>query len=62
MFLMCIYIHLSVIGFTNLPQLIKRLLLLLLLTCLTTCNPMDCTTLGSSVLHYLQEFAQIHVH
>ena len=26
------------------------------------CDPMDCTMPGSSVLHYLTEFAQIHVH
>ena len=25
-------------------------------------NLMDCSTLGSSVLHYLLEFTQIHVH
>ena len=25
------------------------------------CDPMDCSTPGSSVLHYLLEFAQIHV-
>ena len=25
-------------------------------------HPMDCCTPGSSVLHYLPEFAQIHVH
>ena len=31
-------------------------------SCLTLCNPMDCSKLGSSVLHYLLEFAQIHVH
>ena len=30
--------------------------------CLTLCDPMHCSTLGSSVLHYLPEFAQIHVH
>ena len=30
--------------------------------CLTFCNPMDCSMPGSSVLHYLPEFAQIHVH
>ena len=30
--------------------------------CLTLCNPIDCSTPGSSVLHYLPEFAQIHVH
>ena len=28
---------------------------------LTLCDPMDFSTPGSSVLHYLLEFAQIHV-
>ena len=31
-------------------------------SCPTLCRPMDCSMLGSSVLHYLPEFAQIHVH
>ena len=30
--------------------------------CLTLCNPMNCSTLGFPVLHYLQEFTQTHVH
>ena len=30
--------------------------------CPTLCNPMDCSISGSSVLHHLLEFAQIHVH
>ena len=30
--------------------------------CLTLCDPMDCSTPGFLVLHYLPEFAQIHVH
>ena len=30
--------------------------------CLTLCDPMDCSTPGSSVLHYLLEFVQTHVH
>ena len=30
-------------------------------SCLTLCDPLDCSTPGSSVLHYLPEFAQIHV-
>ena len=30
--------------------------------CLTLCNPMDCNTLGSSVLYDLSEFAPIHAH
>ena len=29
---------------------------------LTVCNPMDYSTPGFPVLHYLREFAQIHVH
>ena len=31
-------------------------------SCPTLCDPMDCRTPGSPVLHYLLEFAQIHVH
>ena len=31
-------------------------------SCLTLCNPMDCSTPGLPVLHYLLEFAQTHVH
>ena len=31
-------------------------------SCLTLCDPMDCSTPGPSVLHCLPEFAQIHVH
>ena len=27
----------------------------------TLCNPMNCSTPGSPVLHYLPELAQIHV-
>ena len=30
--------------------------------CPTLCDPMDCSTLGFSVLHYLLEFTQTHVH
>ena len=31
-------------------------------SCLTLCDPMGCSTLGFPGLHYLPEFAQIHVH
>ena len=31
-------------------------------SCPTLCNPMDCSTPGFPVLHYLPEFAQICVH
>ena len=30
--------------------------------CLTLCDPMDCSMPDFAVLHYLLEFAQIHVH
>ena len=30
--------------------------------CLTLCSPIDCSISGFSVLHYLLEFAQTHVH
>ena len=30
-------------------------------SCLTLCNPMDCSTPGFPVLHYLPEFAQTHI-
>ena len=29
---------------------------------MTLCNPMDCSTPGFSVVHYLLEFTQTHVH
>ena len=31
-------------------------------SCPTLCDPLNCTAPGFSVLHYLPEFAQIHVH
>ena len=31
-------------------------------SCPTLCNPIDCSMPGFPVLHYLPEFAQIHVH
>ena len=31
-------------------------------SCLTLCDPMDCSTPGFPVLRHLQEFAQTHVH
>ena len=30
--------------------------------CLTLCNPMDCSTPGFPILHYLPEFAETHIH
>ena len=31
-------------------------------SCLTLCDPMECSTPGFPVLHHLTEFAQTHVH
>ena len=31
-------------------------------SCLTLCDPMDCSTSGFPILHHLLEFAQTHVH
>ena len=31
-------------------------------SCLTVCNPTDCSIPGFLVIHYLPEFAQTHVH
>ena len=31
-------------------------------SCLTLCNPINCSPIGFPVLHYLPEFAQTHVH
>ena len=31
-------------------------------SCPTLCNPMNCSLLGFPVLHYLPDFAQIHIH
>ena len=33
-----------------------------LLSCVQLFNPMSCSTPGSSVLHYLLEYAQTHIH
>ena len=40
---------------------LQKLLLLLTKSCLTLCNPMDCSTQLSPVICYLPEFAQIYV-
>ena len=31
-------------------------------SCLTLCDPMDCSTPGLSIPHHLPKFAQVHVH
>ena len=32
------------------------------LSCLTLCDPVDCSTPGSPIFQHVLEFAQIHVH
>ena len=46
----------------HVSELSSCLLLLVTKSCLTLCDPMDCSTPGFPVLHHLQEFAQTHVH
>ena len=40
----------------------KQLLLSVTESCPILCDPMDCSMSGLSVLHYLPQFAQVHVH
>ena len=40
----------------------KRVVVVQCISRVSLCDPMDCNTPGSSVLHRLPEFAQIHVH
>ena len=46
----------------HVSELSSCLLLLVTKSCLTLCDPRDCSTPGFPVLHHLQEFAQTHVH
>ena len=39
----------------------KNILLVAVQSCPTLCNPMNCSTPGITVLHYLLEFAKIYV-
>ena len=51
-------------AFNNLPLLYESLIVVVvqLLGPVQLCDLMDCSKPGSSVLHYLLEFAQLHVH
>ena len=48
--------------FRSRPDMFLLLLLLVAKSCLTLCDPMDCSKPGFPVLHCLPEFAQTHVH
>ena len=41
---------------------LKHFFLIVAISCLTLCNPVNCSTPGFPVLHYLLEFAQTSVH
>ena len=59
------YLKLSKIVFKNPKDLILYGLVQfssVAQSCPTLCNPMDCSTPGFPVLHYLPELAQTHVH
>ena len=53
--LQSVYKNISFLDFGHCCCLVTK-------SCLTLCDPMDCSTPSSAVLHYLLEFAQIHVH
>ena len=51
----------------NVPKLFSELPVFMFISsvaqsCLTLCNPMDCSTSGLPVHHQLPEFTQTHVH
>ena len=49
-------------GWEGSPRGRGNLCVAFIQSCLTPCDPVDCSTPGSCVLHCLLEFAQIHVH
>ena len=51
-----------ILYFRNSDRCIIILLVVLSLSCIILCNHMDCGKPGSSVFHYLSEFAHIHIH
>ena len=57
-FLSCVQLF-ATLWTANLSTL---LLLSVLNSCATLCNPMDCSMPGFPVLHYLLEFVETHVH
>ena len=46
----------------DLKSLLMRVKVLVAQSCLTLCDPMDCSTPGLPVHHQLPELIQIHVH
>ena len=44
------------------PPFVTHVIVVVQSLCLTLCDPMDCSTPGFPVLHYLLELAETHVH
>ena len=52
--------HMTIVMLQWVLKTLKRLLLSVAKLCPTLCEPMNCSTPGFSVQHYLPEFAQTH--
>ena len=60
--LVIIYLSVYIISFNIYYICIKFCCCSFAPSCLTLCNPMDCSMPGLPVLHHLPEFAPTHVH
>ena len=60
--LFSLYINKSVTKFILIQTVANQIIVVQLPSCLTLCDPMDCSMLGLPVLHCFLEFAQVHVH
>ena len=52
---LCPHISLPLLSFLSMISLVAQ-------SCLTLCNPVNCSTPGFPVLHQLPELAQLHIH
>ena len=52
---LCLVIYMHIVWYSGICCSVTQ-------SCLTLCNPMDCSTPVFSVLHHLPELAQAHVH
>ena len=57
-----IFENMSIWYFQNLINSLYKVISSVAQSCLTRCNPMDCSTPGFPVHHQLSEFARTHVH